>query len=139
VTALAAIPIWFALGVVGLAGVYLLSLGLAAIWRPAAASAFLLGFAASAPVHFLELAVRVLIGVCLLAAASSMPYANLFWFLGAVLVATSLPMVLVPWRVHRRFAEWVVPPALRHLGVIGVSSLAGGAFFLACASIGATT
>jgi hypothetical protein len=137
--ALAVIPSWFAFGVVGLAGIYLLSLGLAAILRPASASAFLLGFAASAPAHFVELAVRVLIGVCLLVASPSMPYASLFWLLGAVLVATSLPMVLVPWRVHRRFAQRVVPPALRYLGVIGVFPLAGGAFMLACASIGATT
>lgn len=132
------IPSWIALGVVALAGLYLLLLGVAAILRPTAASAFLLGFASSAPVHLLELALRMAIGICLLAAAPAMPFANLFWLLGVALVATSVPMALVPWRLHRRFAERAVPLALRYLNLIGVCSAAGGGFILACASIGAT-
>ncbi|MCB1553017.1 MAG: hypothetical protein KDJ14_04340 [Xanthomonadales bacterium] len=135
----ALIPAWIALGVVGLAGVYLLVLGAAAIFRPALASAFLLGFASTAWLHFAELALRVLVGACLLVAAPSMPGADVFRMVGVVLVATSVLMALVPWRFHRQFAERAVPKALQHLGLVGVCSAVGGGLMLACAGIGATS
>ena len=130
-------PSLLALGVVGVAGLYLLALGLIALLRPAAASRFLLGFAGSASVHYLELAIRVLVGLCLLLGASHMPYAAGFWTAGLVLAITSAALALMPWRLHQRFASRFVPPALRFLTLIGLCALLGGAFILACAGIGA--
>lgn len=49
---------------------------------------------------------------------------------GWILIATTTVMALIPWDVHRRFAEASVPKALRFLPMIGVASLSVGSLLL---------
>lgn len=105
---------------------YLLVLGSAALLRPALARAFLGGFVSSAATHFAEVAVRILAGLALIAAAPRMVGTPAVHTFGVILVGTSLVLALLPWRLHQRFAAWSVPRAARHLPLIGVTSIAVG-------------
>ncbi len=116
--------------VVALAGFYFLALGVLAFTAPARVSGFLMGFASSASTHYLELVVRVIVGAAFILTAPVVPLSVVFACFGWVLVGTTAVLFLVPWKVHRRFAERAVPEALRYLPLVGVASLVLGAFVL---------
>ena len=121
------------------AALYLLLLGLLALIRPAQASTFLLGFASTAPLHYLELIVRILIGACFVVAAPTMALSPIWVLSGWVLIATSVALLLVPWQWHQRFARFAVPRALPFLSLIGVCSILAGSLLLGCLWMGAAT
>lgn len=119
-----------AFGVIALTGLYLVALGGCALLRPAWARAFLLGHAGTAGRHYLELALRLLVGVALLVLAPELPWPRVFTMAGRILVVTTLVLALVPWRRHQAFARRSVPQALRFLPLLGAVSLAVGAGLL---------
>lgn len=117
-----------AVALVLLAGIFLAGLGAACLFAPALARRFLLGFASSLALHYLELAIRLVVGGALLVVAPSMAFPRVFTAAGAVLVITTLVLALVPWRWHRHFAQRTVPGVLRFLPWLGLASLALGGF-----------
>ncbi|OYT91279.1 MAG: hypothetical protein CFE43_14385 [Burkholderiales bacterium PBB3] len=121
---------FLALTVVALAGLFLFGLGLLALAWPAKARSFLLGFAETAAKHYLELCVRLAIGAAFIFAAPRMAGPAVAEFAGWVLVLTTALMFLVPWRMHRAFAQRSVPQALAQLPLLGFASLAGGTAIL---------
>jgi hypothetical protein len=126
----------FALVVVVLAGVYLLALGAAALIVPVRAGRFLLGFAGSRPVHFTELALRLVVGAALVLHAPRMPVSAAFNLLGWLLLVTTACLLVVPWQWHHRFARHAVPRAIRHVTLIGLASLVFGGVILAAVARG---
>jgi len=128
-----------AVGIVALAGLYLVVLGLAAIFTPRQAASFLGRFASSARAHYLELSIRLLVGFAFVAGSPRMSFTEGFALFGWVLISTSVALVLVPWQWHRRFAERVVPRALRHVKLIGICSVAVGGLVMAGAIFGVPT
>lgn len=112
-------------------GIYLLVLGIGALVRPETAKRFLGGHATTLPLHLTELALRVLAGSALVLSAPHMAGSTAFLAFGWVLIGTSLPLALVPWRLHQRFAAWAVPRATQHMSLIGVGSIAGGTVVIA--------
>ena len=117
--------------VVLLAGVYLVLLGAAALLAPARASRFLLGFAGSARTHYVELALRLVVGGALVMSAPGMLHPEAFRIAGWILRATTLVLLALPWRWHHRFASHAVPRAIRHLPLLGAASLLLGALVIA--------
>jgi hypothetical protein len=123
---------WIAKAVVLAAGLYLAVLGVALLARQASASRFLMGHATSAPLHYLEVCVRIGVGLAFVQSAPAMLAARVFNVVGWVLVGTSAVLLLVPWRWHRRVAERSVPQALRFTSLLGLASLLiGGGVLLA--------
>lgn len=118
------------LAVVASAGVYFVALGGSAFLSPPATRRFLLGFASTPAKHYVELAARALLGGAFVVAAPMLPLSGPFNLFGWMLVGTTLVLVLVPWRWHHRFAQRVVPEALRFLPVLGACSLLLGALVL---------
>ena len=110
--------------------IFFLLLGLIALIRPSIAGRFLLGFAGSALKHYVELGVRFVVGGAMLVVAPHSTYSVALTVFGWLLIVTTAVMAIVPWRVHRRFAETAVPKALRFLPMIGVSSLVLGGLLL---------
>jgi len=108
------------------AGIYLVVLGGAAFFRPEETKTFLAGFASSARAHFLEMFIRLVVGVALVLLAPEMTFPAVFSLFGWVLVVTTLVLFAIPWRVHYRFAKWTVPLATRHMPLFAVGSLLGG-------------
>lgn len=46
------------------------------------------------------------------------------------MIATTTALLLIPWTVHRRFANYSVPKLIRYIKVIGVISFGLGGFVL---------
>lgn len=118
------------------AGIYLVGLGVAALFRPGRAKSFLAGFASSARTHYAELVVRLIVGVALVVSAPRMRVSALVLIFGYVLVATTVGMFAVPWRLHNRFAAWSVPIATRNMPLFALGSIVGGACLLASLLLG---
>jgi hypothetical protein len=78
----------------------------------------------------LELFLRLLVGVAMVAYSPMMRFQELFRGFGWLLVITTLVLALVPWRLHRRFAAWVMPTVLALLKWYGLSSAILGVFVL---------
>jgi len=114
-----------------LVGVYFVTLGAMSLFAPAKAKKFLLGFAGSAFKHYLELSLRLIVGGSLLVQAPHLIYSDVFTFFGWILIATTVCLLLIPWKWHHRFAEKAVPMALGYLPIIGVASLLLGTFVFA--------
>ena len=117
---------WLLSAPVVAAGIYLVVLGGAALFRPEETRSFLAQFASSARAHFLELFIRLAVGVTLVLLAPEMKFPRVFFLSGWVLVGTTLGLFAIPWRVHHRFAKWVVPKATRNMHLFAVASLLGG-------------
>lgn len=122
--------------VVVLAALYLVGLGIVALVAPTRAGRFLLGFAATWRLHALELALRLVVGAALVLHAPRMAFGAGFAAFGWLLVATTMAMLVVPWRWHQRFARRFVPQVLRHTAAIGLASLLLGLLLLAAALSG---
>ncbi len=116
--------------IVVLAALFFLLLGVLAFIRPSRIHGFLLSFAGSALKHYAELLVRLLIGYSLLLVARESAYTGVLSGFGWLLIITTALMALIPWRVHHRFTHSAVPKALRFLPLMGLASLAIGAFLL---------
>lgn len=110
---------------------YFVGLGVVALAAPERATRFLHGFASSAKAHYVELLVRLAVGIAFLLRASTLPLPQVFTLFGGCLVITTACLFAVPWRWHRRFAERTVPHAVRHLRVFAVASLLLGSLVLA--------
>lgn len=122
-----------ALIVVVVSGLYLLGLGVLALTRPTLASKFLLGFAGSARLHYLELLLRLMVGAAFLRRAPYTTVPEPFQLFGWLLILTTLVMLAVPWRWHHRFTQQAVPRALRHLRLLAIACLLAGLAVLVAA------
>jgi hypothetical protein len=113
-----------------LAALYLLGLGATALLAPTHATRFLSGFAGSARVHYLELSIRLVVGISLVSHAPEMLLPGLFSAFGWALVITTAGLLAIPWRWHQRFAHRAVPQATRHLWLVALGSFALGVLLL---------
>jgi hypothetical protein len=109
---------------------FFLLLGLISLARPVHARRFLLGFAASASKHYAELCARFVTGGAMIVVAPHSTQSAALSAFGWLLIGTTAVMAVVPWRIHRRFAEAAVPKALRFLPMIGVISVLLGGLLL---------
>jgi hypothetical protein len=123
--------------VVSLTGLYLIVLGFASLLAPAHVTRFLAGFASSARTHYTEMGLRLAAGWAMAVHAPQMRFSEAFTLAGWVLVITTAALLVLPWRWHRRFAQWAVPQAIPHLRLIAAASFLFGGLLLACVILGA--
>ncbi len=109
-----------------IAGIYFLLLGIACIFAPAAARRFLLGFASSELKHYLEMTLRMIVGIAMVIQAPHLPYAAAFTVFGWMLVGTTFVLYVIPWKWHRSFAAKVLPRVVGSLPLIGIVAIALG-------------
>ncbi len=105
---------------------YLLILGAMVFIRPAAAIRFLDGFASSKPLNSVEAALRLIAGLAFMGASPEMKHSAAFFWFGALLAATAIPMMFL-YDLHRRFRPRVGPLVRRFLAVYGIIAIALGA------------
>lgn len=125
-----------ALIIILLTGGYLISLALFLLLLPARGERFLSGFAGSAFAHYLEVSLRLVAGGAMLLYAPQMLFSDFFVIFGWILVLTTFGLAIIPWRLHRRFASWAVPFAVRRLRLVAFVSFLFGGFVLASVVIG---
>jgi hypothetical protein len=111
-------------------GLFLIVLTGVVFAKPALAEQFFMSFASSARTHYVEQALRLLIGASLVVLAPAMWQTNMFRLIGWAIVVSSVGLILIPWRWHHRFGEWVLPVLVRHMRLYAVGLLAFGALLL---------
>jgi|SRR5688572_23153478 hypothetical protein len=126
-----------ALGIVVVAGLYLIALAVVALARPALARRFLLGFAQSAGVHYAEMAARIIVGAALFIASPRMLFSQVFAWFGAALLVSSILLLCLPWTWHRALGERVLPRFVRYLGVVAPICFLLGGMLIASTVVGA--
>ncbi len=113
-----------------LVGVYLVGLAATAMLYSTRATQFLLGFAGSARVHYVELVLRGIVGAAVVMQAPRMRYPDAFAIAGWIVIATTIALAALPWRYHRAFAQRAVPRATKHMKLIAIGSFLLGGFIL---------
>lgn len=106
------------------------------MFKPMLAKKFLSFFASSRRAHFLEMGIRILAGAGLMHFADTMRFAGFFHLFGGLLVGTSVMLMLIPWRIHHRFAKWAVPFAMEHPKLLVAGAAFQGFFILYCMTRG---
>ncbi len=122
--------IWLAgLVVVGF-GLALIALAVLTVVAPARTVKFLRGFASSARAHYTEQVLRLIAGAAIVVFAAEMRFAALFTVFGWLIVLTAIGLLVMPWRWHRRFAEWAIPLAIRRLRLYALGAFGLGTLVL---------
>lgn len=106
-----------------LAAVYLIALGVASLFFTDRAKAFLLAFAGTAKLHYLELTLRIIAGLAFLQYSPKARFPAAFMIFGGLLVATTAVLLVLPWSWHKRFADATVPMFVGYLKLIGIVSV----------------
>lgn len=115
--------------IVWLSAAFLIVNGVVALVAPQLAARFLEGFVHSQQLNFLEASLRLIAGVPFIGASPTMHPSALFCLLGAILAATSIPMMFL-YQAHKRYAAWAIPFVKRILPLYGLlSSALGGLLF----------
>ena len=95
--------------------------------KPTRAAHFLHRFASTRRAHYTEQILRLVAGMAIVAHAQAMSYPDLFQIFGSILIITSATLMLLPWSLHQRFAQWVIPQAVRFLRLYALVSFVLGA------------
>jgi hypothetical protein len=111
-------------------GLFLIGLAAIVFAKPALAERFFMSFASSARAHYVEQVFRLLIGASLVVLSPDMWQTDMFRLIGWMIVVSSVGLMLIPWRWHHRFGEWVLPTLVRHMKLYAVGLFAFGALLL---------
>lgn len=122
---LAAFPplLWASRLIVWGAAGYLFLFGVLSFIRPAIIHRFFDSFVSSKGANFFEAAIRIVIGLAFMGVSAETKLPLVFFCFGAVLVATSIPMMFL-YEFHKKQATWAIPFAKRILPLMGACALA---------------
>jgi hypothetical protein len=113
-------------------GLYLITLLIVTLLRKKSAINYFSSFASSAKAHYFEQLLRLIAGLGLLIYSDNMLFSNLFGIFGWVLVATSILLIITPWKWHNKFGEWAIPFTIRNLILYAVSASIIGLVIIYC-------
>jgi len=116
--------------IVLLSALFLFALACLSLFIPRLAIWFLGGFASSAKTHYLEMIIRLIVGIAFIINAPTMLYTKVFIIFGWLLVGSTAILILLPWRWHHLFAQKFASPVIRQVWLIGIGSLLLSAFIL---------
>lgn len=111
-------------------GFFLVGLAMVIVIQPTIAERFLRSFASSARAHYTEQGLRLLVGTAVVTFAEAMWHPQLFRLFGWIILATTIGLLLIPWRWHHRFASRVMPPVFTYLRLFALGAFALGACVL---------
>lgn len=121
---------WIFSFIILLTGHFLIGFCIVSFIRPEATKHFLRQFVSSAKAHYIEQLVRIVIGISLILNASQMQLMHFHLALGWLIVITSLGLLGVPWRWHKKFADKVIPWVIRLLPLYAIGCLALGSILI---------
>lgn len=116
------------LGILGAAAVYLIWLGAICLVVPDRARAFLGKFAMTDRANLIEAGARFVVGLAFI--GSSERLGGLLAVIGGLFLIVSAALFLIFPAQHRRIAARTVPPVLKHMAPLGLSSILIGLVLL---------
>lgn len=108
--------------VLRIAGLFLVSLGIMVFASPARARAFLKAQASTLLINCLEGALRLIVGVALLGFVSRVNGPDILRFFAVFIAVSALAILFLP-SLHKWFARWAVPFALKIMPIYGAGAL----------------
>ena len=120
----------FYVSVLRLAAVFLIAVALSVLIMPEQAKRFLSGYASTLLVNSIEGVLRALVGLSLTGYAHQAGLSFILELAGVFLVVSALAILVLPG-LHKSFARWAVPFALRILPVYGAGAAVIGIALLA--------
>jgi hypothetical protein len=105
-------------------GLFLIGLAVLIAVKPLLAERFLRSFASSARTHYVEQALRLIVGGAMVTFAPSMWHPDLFRLFGWLIVLTTAVLLLLPWRWHYEFGKWAIPLVMRSMKLFALGALA---------------
>lgn len=121
---------WILSFIILLTGHFLIGFCFVSFIKPEATKHFLRQFASSAKAHYIEQLIRIVIGISLVLNASQMQLMNFHLVLGWLIVITSLGLLGIPWRWHKKFADKVIPWVIRLLPLYAIGCLMLGSILI---------
>ncbi len=121
---------WIYSFIILVAALFLIGFAFIAFIKPAPAKHFLRQFASSAQAHYSEQLIRIVFGLSLILYAPQMQFMHFHLALGWLIVITSLGLLGVPWRWHKKFADKVIPWVIRLLPVYAIGCLMLGSILI---------
>lgn len=118
----AAVVVAFGLALVGFAVLIVV--------RPRPAQRFIESFAGSPRAHYTEQVSRLVVGTALVIHGPSMLLSQMFQALGWLMVVTAVALLVLPFRWHHRFGDWVIPRLTKHLKLYALAVFGLGALVL---------
>ena len=116
-------------GLVVVAGVWLIGLGVFMLVRPRQALVALSRMGGSPSVHIGEMAVRILVGAAMVLAAAGSRYPFAVMVIGGFLIVSAVILLVLPRRWHAAYSTWwasrIPVPAVRLIAPL--SWVMGGA------------
>ena len=116
-------------GLVVVAGVWLIGLGVFMLVRPRQALVALSRMGGSPSVHIGEMAVRILVGAAMVLAAAGSRYPLAVMVIGGFLIVSAVILLVLPRRWHAAYSTWwasrIPVPAVRLIAPL--SWVMGGA------------
>ena len=122
--------------IVVLAGIWLIGLAAVAVARPELVKQFFGTFASSAFAHFLEMFMRITVGVAFVIYSPQMKFSAIFAGFGWLLILTTVVLLFVPWKIHRRFADRSLPMVMDRMKLFAIVSAIGGIIILSLFLLG---
>jgi|CXWL01.1.fsa_nt_gi hypothetical protein len=123
--------------IVVLAGIWLIGLATVSFAKPESVNHFFDKFASSAFSHFLEMFLRLTVGIAFVIYAPRMKFSVAFTVFGWLLIVTTAVLLFVPWKLHRRFADRSLPMLTSRMTLFWLVSVFGGIFILYSVFLGA--
>jgi hypothetical protein len=59
-----------------------------------------------------------------------MRFPGFFVVFGWAIIGTTIVLLVLPWRLHQRFAQWSVPRVTRNMPLFALGPLSGGVLVL---------
>lgn len=110
-------------GVLVIFTLYLLGLSGLCFFRKDVVHRFFQQFAQSFRAHLVEMCLRLVIGAAFLHISYQLYFSTPIVIFAYTLVGSSVFLLILPWRLHQRFASRVVPQVLLHARWFGVGAL----------------
>lgn len=110
----------------------LVALLIVTLLKKETAIAFLSAFASSAKAHYIEQFYRLVVGLGLFIYADHMLFSGVFKIFGGLLIASSVLLIILPWKWHNKLGKWAGPIVIRNIVVYAVSASILGLVILYC-------
>ena len=118
--------------ITGLFSLSLIALLIVTLLKKETAVAFLSSFASSAKAHYIGQFYRLVVGLGLFIYADHMLFSGLFKIFGGALIASSLLLIILPWKWHNKLGKWAGPIVIKHIVIYAVSAFLLGLLILYC-------
>ena len=104
------------------------------IVKPKRGEQFLNSYASSSRAHFIEQFGRLAVGIAIVVFSPLMWYSDFINIFGWLLIITSVGLLIIPWKWHKKYGDLVIPLTIRFKNFFAFGAFVLGGIILYCFS-----